>query len=87
MSVKNSQMWRDIAAKFFMTILPQDALENTVRYELVFEAKGAEATRFAQGKAMEGELYKNLMYIQSILSNRSFDLRLFTNENGEFEAR
>lgn len=87
MGLKNSEMWRDIAVKFFMTILPQEALENTVRYELVLEAKGIEAMRFRSGSALEGELYKNLMYIQSIISNRSFDLRLLTNESGEFLAK
>ena len=87
LSLKDSELWRNIAVKFFMSILPQDALENTVRYELVLEAKGVEAMRFKSGDAIEGNLYKNLMYIQSVISNRSFDLRLLTDDSGEFQAK
>ncbi len=84
LSLKDSEMWRNIAVKFLMTILPEDALENTVRYDLVLEAKGIEAMRFKSGSAIEGDMHKNLMYIQSIINNRSFDLRLLTNDDGEF---
>jgi len=87
MSIKDSVIWREVAVKFFMTILPEEALENTVRYELILEAKGVEALRFKYGNAIEGELYKNLMYIQSIISNRSFDLRLYTDDNGKFTEK
>ncbi|MNY59230.1 hypothetical protein D3C86_1956500 [compost metagenome] len=54
---------------------------------MVFSAKGAETISHKFGNFNEEELYKSLIYIQKIVTDRSFDLRLYTNENGEFTTR
>ncbi len=85
LKLRDTEIWRAIAPKFFLTVIPEESLEKSVRYELIFEAKGVDSLRFKHGVVSEGELYKNLLYIQSILSNRSFDLRFYTNDNGSFQ--
>lgn len=86
LKVKDFPIFLEKGAGFLISLLPQDKVEELVSYELSMSAKDVESVSFKFGKPEEEELYKSLLYIQSIINNRSFDLRLYTDENGEFKA-
>jgi hypothetical protein len=86
LQVKDFPIFLEKGAGFLISLIPQDKIENLVGYELSMSAKGVEAVSFKFGKVEQEDLYKSLLYIQSVINNRSFDLRLYTDQNGEFTA-
>lgn len=85
LKVKDFPIFLEKGAGFLISLLPQDKIEELVSYELNMSAKDVESVSFKFGKIEEEKLYKSLLYIQSIINNRSFDLRLYTDDNGEFK--
>lgn len=83
--VKEFPLFLEKGAGFLMSLLPADNQEELVSYELTMSASDVEPVSFRFGKTENEQLYKSLLYIQSIINNRSFDLRLYTDENGEFK--
>jgi hypothetical protein len=86
LQVKNFPIFLEKGAGFLISLVPQDKIENLVGYELSMSAKDVEAVSYKFGKIEQEDLYKSLLYIQSVINNRSFDLRLYTDQNGEFKA-
>ncbi len=74
--LKDNELFREVGAGFLLRLLPQDRLDQLVHYEFELSAKGSESIRFTYGEHTESRLYQTLLYIQSILNNRSIDLRL-----------
>lgn len=85
--LKDFPLWQERGGGFMLTLIPAHRLADVVSYEMVFAAKDVEEISAKFGNFKEEELYKSLMYIQNILNNRSFDLRLFTDGQGEFTLR
>jgi hypothetical protein len=83
--VKDFQVFLKVGAGFLISLLPPDEAQNLISFELSLSAKGVEPVSYKLGTMSEQKLYQSLLYIQSIISNRSFDLRLYTDENGEFK--
>lgn len=79
-------IWKERGIGFLMSFLPEDQRPKLLRYELVLSAKGVTPVQFSFGAFAEEKLYRSMMYIQNIIQNRSFDLRLYTDSNGEFRA-
>ncbi|MDG0815344.1 hypothetical protein [Bdellovibrio svalbardensis] len=78
-------LWRERGVGFILSMIPPYRANSMVSYEMTFSSKGNEAIKFKFGTFPNEDLYKSLMYIQNIINNRSFDLRLITDENGEFK--
>ncbi|MNL43041.1 hypothetical protein D3C87_1655330 [compost metagenome] len=85
--LKDFSLWQERGTGFLLSLLPKSQLTSLISYNMVFSAKGAETISHKFGNFNEEELYKSLIYIQKIVTDRSFDLRLYTNENGEFTTR
>ncbi|WP_374029246.1 hypothetical protein [Bdellovibrio bacteriovorus] len=79
-------VWKERGIGFLMSFLPMEQRSNLLRYELIVSAKGVPQIQHSFGNFAEEKLYRSLMYIQNIIHDRSFDLRLFTDSNGEFSA-
>lgn len=85
--LKDNALWQETAAGFLIYLLPSDKLNDLMSYEMTFSAKGVDTISLKFGNFEQEELYNSLMYIQNVINNRSFDLRLYTDEKGEFKAR
>jgi len=77
--LKDNELFREIGAGFLLRLLPQDRLAQLVHYEFELSAKGSDTIKYEFGHHAESRLYETLLYIQSILNNRSIDLRLMKN--------
>lgn len=84
--LKSSLLWQQYGGGFLLSLIPPERLSSVISYEMTFSAKDVETISYRFGNFKQEELYKSLMYIQNVISNRSFDLRLYTNEKGEFKA-
>jgi hypothetical protein len=85
--MKDYPLWQERGAGFMLSLIPAHRIADVVSYEMNFSAKGVEEISAKFGNFKEEELYKSLMYIQSVINNRSFDLRLYTDDKGEFTLR
>lgn len=79
-------IWRERGLGFLMSLIPVESQHQFLRYEMVLSAKGVTPIRYTFGTFAEEKLYRSLMYIQNIIHNRSFDLRLWRDENGEIRT-
>ncbi|WP_374075485.1 hypothetical protein [Bdellovibrio bacteriovorus] len=79
-------VWKERGIGFLMSFIAEDQRPNLLRYEMVLSAKGVTPVVYSYGQFSEEKLYRSLMYIQNIIHNRSFDLRLYTDSNGEFRT-
>lgn len=86
-NLKKYPLWREYGTGFLISLLPPNRFEEMVKYDLVISAKGQETITFSLGRFKEQSLYKSLMYIQNVITNRSFDLRLFTDAEGNFTSQ
>jgi hypothetical protein len=86
LQVKDFPIFLEKGAGFLISLLPAEKREELVSYELSMSATGVEPVSFKFGVTGNEQLYKSLVYIQSIINNRSFDLRLYTDENGAIKA-
>lgn len=85
--LKDFPLWQEYGGAFLLSLVPKDKLSTLISYEMTFSAKDVETISFKFGNFAQEELYKSLMYIQQIITDRSFDLRLYTDENGEFTVK
>lgn len=85
--IKDHPLWQQYAAGFMISLIPADQIPSLIAYEMTFSAKDVDAISFRFGNFDQEELYKSLMYIQRVITDRSFDLRLFTDKSGEFRLR
>lgn len=79
-------IWRERGIGFLMSLIPEASQHQLLRYEMILSAKGVTPIQYGFGSFAEEKLYRSLMYIQNIIHNRSFDLRLYADENGEFRT-
>lgn len=85
-SLQQIPIWKERGIGFLMSFIPDSARPQYLRYELVLSAKGIAPVQYRFGSFVEEKLYRSLMYIQNIINNRSFDLRLYSDNNGEWSA-
>ena len=85
-NLKDFPLWQEYAGGFLVSLIPADRRATLMSYEMTFSAKGVDTISFRFGNFQQEELYKSLMYIQRVITDRSFDLRLYTDENGEFKV-
>lgn len=85
-TLQEYSLWRDRGVGFILSMIPPYRANSLVSYEMIFSAKDSEVIRFKFGTFPNENLYQSLLYIQNIINNRSFDLRLMTDENGELKS-
>jgi hypothetical protein len=84
--VKDYPIFLEKGAGFLVSLLPSEKRSELVSYEMDLTASDVPPVSYKFGRTDEESLYKSMIYIQSIINNRSFDLRLYTDENGEFKS-
>lgn len=81
--LKDNALFLETGAGFLISLLPQDRLEQLISYTMELSGKGGDRLLFKYGSGAEDELYKSLLYIQSVLNNRSIDLRLMKDRGAD----
>ncbi len=84
--LKDFPLWQQYGGGFLLSLIPANQVQSLIAYEMTFSAKGVDTISYRFGNFDQEELYKSLMYIQRVITDRSFDLRLFTDETGEFKV-
>jgi len=83
--LRSIPLYRETMAGYLMGLLPPNDLENLMTYKITLSAKGADTVFFEFGKFEDNNLYDSLLYIQNVVSNRSYDLRLLIGDEGEIK--
>jgi len=91
MSLRKNQAFKEIGMGFLISLIDHRSLQKNIFLSLTMSAKDEESLKFQYGGNELKELYLQLQYVQSILNNRSFDMRLVKqqqeeDEDSEFEG-
>ncbi|MNJ99895.1 hypothetical protein D3C87_176760 [compost metagenome] len=81
-AMKDFGLWQEKGGGFLTSFLPEDRLVNLVSYQMILSGRDADTVTYKYGNFAEEALYRSLMYIQNIINDRSFDLRSYTDDNG-----
>lgn len=71
------ELWRERGLGFLISLIPENKQHSMFRYKMVLTAKDEKPLIYEFGYFAEEKIYQALMYIQNIIHNRSFDMRLF----------
>lgn len=83
-SLQQIPIWKERGIGFLISFIPEYQRPELMRYEMILSAKDMSTIDYRYGSFAEEKLYRAMMYIQNIIHNRSFDLRLYTDGQGEF---
>lgn len=86
-NLRSIPVWEKKGLGFLISLLPSSSLDKLISFELHLSAKDAPTISHKFGKFDQEELYESLMYTQNVISNQGFDLRLWTDEDGEFREK
>lgn len=78
-------LYRETITGYLINLLPSNDLERLMTYKLVLSARNANTVHFEFGKFEDNDLYESLIYVQNIINNRSYDLRLLIGADGEIK--
>ncbi|MBO9666760.1 MAG: hypothetical protein J7501_08080 [Bdellovibrio sp.] len=78
-------LWRNYGVAFIISQIPAENVQDMITYELNFSGRKVDPISFRYGHFEKQELYNTLMYIQNLINDRSFDLRLVTGSDGNFK--
>jgi len=85
-TLKGIPVYRETVAGYIISLLPPNDLERLLTYKLTLSAKGVNTIYQEFGKFEDYELYESLVYIQNVISSRSYDLRLLAGTDGELSV-
>jgi hypothetical protein len=83
MALKNIPLFIEFGAGFLLRLIPENELSKHVAYNFVFGANGQPPITGNFGTMDDVRLQKSLESIQNEINDRSFDLRLYLDENGK----
>lgn len=86
-NLKKIPVWQTKGLGFLISLLPQDNIGRLVSFEFSLSSKNGPTITHRFGRFEQEALYESLMYTQNVISNQGFDLRLWTDENGEYTVR
>lgn len=76
MELRNNNAFRELGIGFIMSLIPREGLENHLQVKLQLSAQDKEKVDFVYGNQDLSELYHQLQHVQNAINNRSYDLRL-----------
>lgn len=79
--------WEARGMGFLISLLPKSQLSQLISFEFSLTSKDGPTLTHKYGQFEQEGLYDALMYTQNVISNHGFDLRLWTDENGEYTVR
>jgi hypothetical protein len=80
MELRERYIFKRMGLKFLMSLIPENELDKFVFIKLSMHSKKDEEVKFTFGSQGYSEVYHELMYVNSVLNDRSFDLRLTEKE-------
>lgn len=83
--LRRQLLFQAIGPGFITSLLPTEKLEDLVYFRLNAGAAKGSSVSFIYGKNDISDIYKSMQYIQAVINDRSFDLRLQLDEKGEFQ--
>lgn len=78
--LKRIPIYRETIAGYLLSLLPPNDLDRLLTYKLTMSAKGAPPVSFEFGTFENRNLYESLMYVQHLVTNRNYDLRILIEE-------
>jgi hypothetical protein len=81
MELRNNNAFRELGIGFIMSLIPREGLENHLQVKLELSAQDKEKVEFVYGNQDLSELYHQLQHVQNAINNRSYDLRLNSQDN------
>jgi len=80
MKLRDRYIFKRLGLKFLMSLVPENKLDQYVYIKLGMHSKKDEEVKFEFGTQGYSEVYHELMYVNSVLNDRSYDLRLTDKE-------
>ena len=80
LKLRERYIFKRLGLKFLMSLVPENELDKYVYIKLGMHSKKSEEVKFEYGTQGYSEIYHELMYVNSVLNDRSFDLRLTERE-------
>jgi hypothetical protein len=84
--VRNYPIFQELGAGLLVSMVSEEALAKALRVTIDLGGRGVEPLHFEYGKFDGEDLYQTMLYIQNVLNDRSFDLRLYRNSKGELKG-
>lgn len=81
MDLRSNTAFQELGPGFLISMLEKDRLHEQISITLHMSAKDIQPLDFKFGDNELEELYKELQYVQGVLNNRSFDMRLMKEES------
>ena len=76
LELREHSVFRKVGYSFLMSLLPHDKLEELIYVELKLHARGESKVNFTFGNSSYSSVYKQIVYINKVLNDRSYDLRI-----------
>lgn len=76
MDIRNRNKFREFGIGFIMSLIPENKLADNLQVKLEASAKDMEDVEFTFGNQDLSKLYHQLQHVQNAINNRSYDLRL-----------
>lgn len=76
MDLRNNNAFRELGIGFIMSLIPREGLDNHLQIRLELSAQDKEKVEFVYGNQDLSQLYHQLQHVQNAINNRSYDLRL-----------
>ena len=80
MELRSNIVFQTIGTGFMIHLLPSDLRQKLVHVNLAWDGDGIKPIRFQYGDNPKSKMYKNLEYIESVLNDRGYDLRIIEDQ-------
>ena len=84
--LKNNEVFRLLGTGYLMSLLNEESQKKGTFVQFELYAKDTEAIRFQHGGQNNAHLRELLLYINNVLNNRNFDIRLHPTDLDEVDA-
>jgi len=75
MKLRENPIFNQIGLGFVFSLLEEDNLEEKVKVVLDLKSPGNESLKFDWGNIRQSQIYEELLYLQSMMNERTTDLR------------
>ncbi|WP_413289971.1 hypothetical protein [Bdellovibrio sp. HCB337] len=81
--LRKMPLYRETVTGYMISLLPPSALDTLMSYKLTLSSKEFQTVYYEMGHFDDTPLYESLTYVQNVVTNRSYDLRLLIGTEGE----
>ena len=84
--LKNNEVFRLLGTGYLMSLLNEDSQKKGTFVQFELYAQDTESIRFHHGGQNNAHLRELLLYINNVLNNRNFDIRMHPTDLDEVDA-